>query len=87
MSYKNGYLSAYDWNGFNKGALEEAVRMAFREDIQKRIAELQKPIVEAISKDAISEKSPSVLFQLGKTDGLFLLRLWRKISAIRVTAF
>lgn len=55
MSYKDSYLSAYNWNGSDKGALEESARMAVREDIQERIRELQKPIVTAIKADAVNE--------------------------------
>ena len=55
LSYKDSYLAAYDWNGTERAAQTQANEMALREDIQKRIDELRKPILKAISNDAVNE--------------------------------
>ena len=55
MSYKDSYLTAYNWNGSEKGAQTQANEIALREDIQKRIAELQKPVIRAIQSDNLNE--------------------------------
>ncbi len=55
MAYKDAYLASYDWNGSEAAAYQEATRLALREDIQARIASLQKPITEAIQTQALNE--------------------------------
>ena len=55
MSYKDSYLSAYDWNGTERAAQTQANELALREDIQQRIDQLRKPILKAISNDAVNE--------------------------------
>lgn len=55
MAYKDAYLASYDWNGSEAAAYQEATRLALREDIQARIASLQKPITDAIQTQALNE--------------------------------
>ena len=55
MAYKDAYLASYDWNGSEAAAYQEATRLALREDIQARIASLQKPITDAIQTQAVNE--------------------------------
>lgn len=54
MSYKDSYLSAYDCNSDN-AAYVEGSKLALRDDIQARIEALQKPIKEALGKQALTE--------------------------------
>ena len=49
-SYKDSYLTAYDWNGSDKRALKESARMALKENIRARITKLQKTIETTIGK-------------------------------------
>lgn len=54
MSYKDSYLAAYDC-GSDNAAYVEGSKLALREDIQARIETLQKPIKEALGKQALTE--------------------------------
>jgi phage terminase small subunit len=54
MSYKDSYLAAYDCSSDN-AAYVEGSKLALREDIQARIEALQKPIKEALGKQALTE--------------------------------
>lgn len=54
MSYKDSYLSSYDGSS-DTAAYVEGSKLALREDIQARIEALQKPIREALGKQALSE--------------------------------
>ena len=54
MSYKDSYLTAYDCNSDN-AAYVEGSKLALRDDIQERIEALQKPIKEALGKQALTE--------------------------------
>ena len=55
MTYKDSYLAAYEPNCTDRVALNEGSRMMRMEKIRNRVAELQKPIAEAVQVTAISE--------------------------------
>lgn len=60
MSYIDSYLATYDWNGSKNGAYTEAMKLAMREDIQEQIATLQKPIEQAIQRNAVSARQQQI---------------------------
>lgn len=55
MSYKDSYMSAYDCTS-DTTAINEGSKLALREDIQKHIEALTKPLHKAAQQQAISER-------------------------------
>lgn len=47
MSYKDAYLTAYDTKCNDRVALNEGSKLALRDDIQKRILDISKPLQQA----------------------------------------
>lgn len=56
MSYKDSYLTAYDANCKDRTALNEASKLALREDIQDRIKTLSIPVQQAAQRQALNER-------------------------------
>ena len=56
MSGKDSYIAAYDTKCGDNTAYVEANRLLNREDIQKRVSELRKPLEEQAVNVAISER-------------------------------
>ena len=72
-SYMDSYLAAYQNNCSPQVARNEGSKLMTREDIRKRIADLQKPVVEAVQATAVSETQ--------KIKDL----LWERIEICRTT--
>lgn len=62
MSGKDSYLTAYDSKAKADTAYVEANRLLLREDIQKRIADLRKPLEEAAQIKALSAREEQINF-------------------------
>ena len=56
MSGKDAYISAYNSKGSDQNAYTEASKLMLREDIQKRLADLRKPIEKAVQTSALTER-------------------------------
>ena len=55
MNYTEAYLAAYQNNSSLQVARNEGSKLMMKEHIQKRVAELQRPIVEAVQVNVVSE--------------------------------
>ena len=62
LSGKDSYISAYDTNCNNQVAYNEASKLLLREDIQKRIADIRKPLEEAVQIDALNERQKRIAY-------------------------
>ena len=56
MSGKDSYITAYDTNCSDQVAYNEASKLMLREDIQKKIEDMRKPLEKAAQLDALSER-------------------------------
>lgn len=56
MSGKDAYITAYDHNGVDRTAYNEANKLLQRDDITERIEELMKPVKNHARNTAISER-------------------------------
>ena len=54
--YTTAYLTAYDWHGSKQGAINEAMILANKPDIQAKIQTLVKPLQVAAQTEAITER-------------------------------
>lgn len=64
MSYKDSYLTAYDTNCSDRVALNEGSKLGLREDIQKRIADLSKPLQQAAQVQGLNARQKQIDFIL-----------------------
>lgn len=55
MSGKDSYMTAYDTKCSDQVAYNEASKLMLREDIQKKIQDMRKPLETAAQLDALSE--------------------------------
>lgn len=62
MSYKDSYLTAYDTNCTDRTALNEASKLALREDIQNRIKTLSEPVQKAAQVKALNAREEQIAF-------------------------
>jgi len=62
MSYKDSYLTAYDTNCTDRTALNEASKLALREDIQDRIKALSIPVQKAAQVKALNAREEQIAF-------------------------
>lgn len=62
MSYKDSYITAYDTNCSDRTALTEGSKLALRDDIQKRILSLTKPIQEAAQITGLNARQEQIEF-------------------------
>lgn len=62
MSYKDSYLTAYDTNCTDRTALNEASKLALREDIQNRIKTLSIPVQKAAQVKALNAREEQIAF-------------------------
>lgn len=60
MSGKDSYLSAYDTNGNVTNAYVEANKLLLREDIQKKIFALRKPLEQAAQLKTLSARDNQI---------------------------
>jgi hypothetical protein len=60
MSNKDAYITAYDFNGKDNTAYTEAYKLLLRDDIQKYIETLNKPIEKAYQTSIISERQKQI---------------------------
>lgn len=65
MSGKDAYMTAYDSNGSDQNAYNEASKLMAREDIQERLKVLRKPLEDYARTTAISdrEKKRSIIWE------------------------
>jgi phage terminase small subunit len=56
MSAKDSYINSYNTKGNEKTVYTEAMKIMSREDVQKRIGELRKPLENQAQTTALSER-------------------------------
>ena len=56
MSGKDSYIAAYDTKCSDQVAYNEASKLMLREDIQKRIADIRKPLEKALRTQVMTER-------------------------------
>ena len=58
--YTNAYLTAYDWNGSEAGAANEAIKLANKPEVQEKIRTLIKPMEIAAQKDSVNARKAQI---------------------------
>ena len=66
--YVSAYLTAYDWNGGEAGARNEAMLLANKPDIQHRIETLLKPLQLQVIKDNVNKRQQQIEFIQSRID-------------------
>lgn len=64
MSYKDAYLTAYDTNCNDRVALNEGSKLALRDDIQKKILDMSKPLQKAAQIQGLNAREERINFIL-----------------------
>ena len=60
--YTNAYLTAYDWNGSEAGAANEAIKLVNKPEVQEKIQALIKPMEIAAQKESMNARQEQIAF-------------------------